>query len=81
MYNHNKAQQSSNRVHISWDILYCESQRHTMRFIDTFHYTVTNLTTGGQANIIEDVCMSLNSLSCLMIAHSRQILWPLQIHI
>ena len=22
MYNHNKAQQSSNRVHISWDILY-----------------------------------------------------------
>ena len=23
MYNHNKAQQSKNRVHISWDILYC----------------------------------------------------------
>ena len=22
MYNHNKAQQSNNRVHISWDILY-----------------------------------------------------------
>ena len=22
MYNHNKAQQSKNRVHISWDILY-----------------------------------------------------------
>ena len=22
MYNHNKAQQSTNRVHISWDILY-----------------------------------------------------------
>ena len=22
MYNHNKAQQSENRVHISWDILY-----------------------------------------------------------
>ena len=25
MYNHNKAQQSSNRVHISWDILYFTS--------------------------------------------------------
>ena len=25
MYNHNKAQQSKNRVHISWDILYCGS--------------------------------------------------------
>ena len=28
MYNHNKAQQSKNRVHISWDILY---QRYTAR--------------------------------------------------
>ena len=25
MYNHNKAQQSKNRVHISWDILYSTS--------------------------------------------------------
>ena len=25
MYNHNKAQQSKNRVHISWDILYVVS--------------------------------------------------------
>ena len=25
MYNHNKAQQSKNRVHISWDILYHSS--------------------------------------------------------
>ena len=24
MYNHNKAQQSKNRVHISWDILYVD---------------------------------------------------------
>ena len=24
MYNHNKAQQSKNLVHISWDILYAE---------------------------------------------------------
>ena len=27
MYNHNKAQQSKNRVHISWDILYAFSSR------------------------------------------------------
>ena len=26
MYNHNKAQQSKNRVHISWDILYVLNQ-------------------------------------------------------
>ena len=26
MYNHNKAQQSKNRVRISWDILYPEKQ-------------------------------------------------------
>ena len=25
MYNHNKAQQSKNRVHISWDMLYIEA--------------------------------------------------------
>ena len=25
MYNHNKAQQSKNRVHISWDILHKET--------------------------------------------------------
>ena len=28
MYNHNKAQQSKNRVHISWDILYVISHGH-----------------------------------------------------
>ena len=27
MYNHNKAQQSKNRVHISWDILYASIDR------------------------------------------------------
>ena len=26
MYNHNKAQQSKNRVHISWDILYLHKE-------------------------------------------------------
>ena len=26
MYNHNKAQQSKNRVHISWDILYASTK-------------------------------------------------------
>ena len=27
MYNHNKAQQSKNRVHISWDILYLKNEK------------------------------------------------------
>ena len=27
MYNHNKAQQSKNRVHISWDILYLNGSK------------------------------------------------------
>ena len=29
MYNHNKAQQSENRVHISWDILYLSVEKMT----------------------------------------------------
>ena len=29
MYNHNKAQQSKNRVHISWDILYVDLVDYT----------------------------------------------------
>ena len=30
MYNHNKAQQSKNRVHISWDILYVQPHHDTL---------------------------------------------------
>ena len=37
VYNHNKAQQSKNRVHISWDILYLY-QKTYMLFHDPFHY-------------------------------------------
>ena len=33
MYNHNKAQQSKNRVHISWDILYqCQASEAVESF-------------------------------------------------
>ena len=37
MYNHNKAQQSKNRVHISWDILYNVTEgpiasKHAIRY-------------------------------------------------
>ena len=31
MYNHNKAQQSKNRVYISWDILYYSTKHDTCR--------------------------------------------------
>ena len=41
MYNHNKAQQSKNRVHISWDILYlidfwglAEDYKERLRFFN-----------------------------------------------
>ena len=40
MYNHNKAQQSKNRVHISWDILYMAlivSQLHVINYIVVRH--------------------------------------------
>ena len=32
MYNHNKAQHSKNRVHISWDILYMLRNMRTFSF-------------------------------------------------
>ena len=32
MYNHNKAQQSKNRVHISWDILYPDHLQNWLDF-------------------------------------------------
>ena len=32
MYNHNKAQQSKNRVNISWDILYLLLKKHSDQF-------------------------------------------------
>ena len=34
MYNHNKAQQSKNRVHISWDILYVSKPRCGEKCVD-----------------------------------------------
>ena len=36
MYNHNKAQQSKNRVHISWDILYGLPYNFTYLFYLSF---------------------------------------------
>ena len=33
MYNHNKAQQSQNRVHISWDILYAALGRDVQTYV------------------------------------------------
>ena len=34
MYNHDKAQQSKNRVHISWDILYVFHHAADMKIMD-----------------------------------------------
>ena len=37
MYNHNEAQQSKNRVHISWDILYGLPYNFTYLFLLIFY--------------------------------------------
>ena len=37
MYNHNKAQQSKNRVHISWDILYLHEVKNINFAVDMGH--------------------------------------------
>ena len=45
MYNHNKAQQGSNRVHISWDILYVVAVLQNSllnKMADIFPTTVSN---------------------------------------
>ena len=41
MYNHNKAQQSKNRVHISWDILYEPSAMHQICLVISDFYINT----------------------------------------
>ena len=42
MYNHNKAQQSKNRVHISWDILYVDYLQDPLQFrLDTYEYRMS----------------------------------------
>ena len=38
MYDHNKAQQSKNRVHISWDILYSEYNSIPQYIINNGNY-------------------------------------------
>ena len=46
MYNHNKAQQSKNRVHISWDILYAQYINTAYRilvctiFVNIFQFVI-----------------------------------------
>ena len=52
MYNHNKAQQSKNRVHISWDILYAENKTQNILIppagppISTLRFLFDSSTTG-----------------------------------
>ena len=41
MYNHNKAQQSKNRVHISWDILYLELNKPNSHHITGAQHCIT----------------------------------------
>ena len=43
MYNHNKAQQSKNRVHISWDILYGVTVNTELRLVIIFNILIWNM--------------------------------------
>ena len=55
MYNHNKAQQSKNRVHISWDILYhCSVWVKSTLILCSFQVEATKHAkwTNSQANVI-----------------------------
>ena len=51
MYNHNKAQQSKNRVHISWDILYKATKSDKKIYIAWFISNISNLVLGEMFNI------------------------------
>ena len=42
-YNRNKAQQSKNRVHISWDILYVAPKLLSEYYINEITYVIINL--------------------------------------
>ena len=61
MYNHNKAQQSKNCVHISWDILYTEDAIH---FLMPNHNSMIPATVRTLQNItIVYICLSLTLYS------------------
>ena len=69
MYNHNKAQQSKNRVHISWDILYvwsiishfymavitCPYPDPHAAFVDPCYYTGPLAATTGTATLVSSI--------------------------
>ena len=55
MYNHNKAQQSKNRVHISWDILYVQAQMAEQFLLYAYEKTLArsrNLILNTNANLL-----------------------------
>ena len=63
MYNHNKAQQSKNRVHISWDILYTHMHKadHTAQVIRLAPYqpfTLSMAPTNGE-NLLNLFCLAI----------------------
>ena len=55
MYNHNKAQQSKNRVHISWDILY--NMRHQQVRLRLLH---PNIYSNGSHLVVFGLVRYLN---------------------
>ena len=58
MYNHNKAQQSKNRVHISWDILYIESSDIILCWLFE-HVIIFSVCLSHKLSIYETYCHNL----------------------
>ena len=56
MYNHNKAQQSKNPVHISWDILYLYAPSHIQKIkMLSARYTLMFAGSGSLSKMIKQL--------------------------
>ena len=65
MYNHNKAQQSKNRVHISWDILYMMMMRMRMMVMKTIIMILMMVMMTIEVIIIMNMLFRYNKYCCL----------------
>ena len=50
MYTHKKAEQSKNRVHISWDILYVADLKHVLKVRRKYH--IWNIVAAKEAMLL-----------------------------
>ena len=61
MYNHNKAQQSKNRVHISWDILYmADDEKLLCIYVVSLTNQLKQSSVAGDFRLLDAHVMSCN---------------------